>query len=139
MTKGESIDPVLAGSGAGNLTYTVTVTNNGPSYASGVVVGEDLTLPAGVTVDSVTPSQGTFTTTTAPDGTWTVGGLANGASATLTVVLTAGLSTPAGVDLISNTATVTGGNETDTNPANARRAPGVFINVAKWTNFIWSY
>ena len=55
----ESADPVLAGSGPANLTYTVTVTNNGPEDASGVIVSEDLTLPAGVSVDSITPSGAT--------------------------------------------------------------------------------
>ena len=38
------------------LIYTVTVTNSGPSDASGVTIGEDLTLPAGVTRVSVVPS-----------------------------------------------------------------------------------
>jgi uncharacterized repeat protein (TIGR01451 family) len=92
----ESIDPVIAGSGTGNLTYTITVTNNGPSDASGVVLSEDLTLPAGVT----------FTPTTAPDATWSVGNLAALASATLTVVLTVGPSAAAGSDVISSQASV---------------------------------
>jgi uncharacterized repeat protein (TIGR01451 family) len=60
VTKTESIDPVVAGSGAGNLTYVVTVTNNGPSDATGVTLSEALTLPSGVSVDSITPSQGSF-------------------------------------------------------------------------------
>jgi uncharacterized repeat protein (TIGR01451 family) len=112
VTKTESADPVRAGSGVGNLTYIVTVTNNGPSDASGVTVGEDITLPTGVTVVSVTPSVGTFVNTTAPDGTWTIATLANGASATLTVVLTAGATATTGTDTISDTATITGANET---------------------------
>ncbi len=107
VSKTESIDPVIAGSGTGNLTYTVTVENAGPSDASAVTLSEVLTLPAGVTVDSVTPSQGSFV---AP--TWTVGDLAAGASATLTVVVTVGPSAPAGTDVICDTATVTGANET---------------------------
>jgi uncharacterized repeat protein (TIGR01451 family) len=44
LTKTDSADPVLAGT---SLTYTVTVTNNGPDAATGVVVTD--TLPAGVT------------------------------------------------------------------------------------------
>jgi uncharacterized repeat protein (TIGR01451 family) len=111
VSKTESIDPVVAGSGTGNLTYVVTATNNGPADATGVTVSEALTLPAGVTVESVTPSG----TTSFTDPTWTIGDLASGASETLTVVLTADASTAAGVDVISNTATVTSVNETDEN------------------------
>ncbi|HEX4955046.1 MAG TPA: GEVED domain-containing protein [Thermoanaerobaculia bacterium] len=104
--KTESIDPVVAGSGAGNLTYVVTVTNNGPSDASGITLSEVVTVPAGVTVDSVTPSQGSFVS---PN--WTVGNLAAGASATLTVVLTASSAASPGTDVICDTATLTAVNE----------------------------
>ena len=41
---------------AGNISYTVVVTNLGPSDASNVTVTD--TLPAGVTFVSVTPSNG---------------------------------------------------------------------------------
>ena len=51
-----------------------------------MTLSEDLTLPPGVTVVSVTPSQGSFVATTAPDGIWNLGSLAVGASATLTVI-----------------------------------------------------
>jgi uncharacterized repeat protein (TIGR01451 family) len=107
VSKSESADPVVAGSGVGNLTYVVTVANAGPSNASGVTLSEVLTLPAGVSLVSVTPSQGSFASPT-----WTVGNLAAGANATLTVVLTVGPSTAAGTDVICDTATVTGANET---------------------------
>jgi uncharacterized repeat protein (TIGR01451 family) len=75
VTKSESIDPVIAGAGAENLTYVVTVQNISPTDATGVTLSEDLTLPAGVTLASVTPSVGTFRPTTAPDGTWVLGNL----------------------------------------------------------------
>ena len=103
---------VQPGSGSGNLTYTVTVTNKGPSDASGVTLSEDLTLPSCVSVDSVTPSLGTFATTTVPDGTWTVGNLMSGSSATLTVVITVSGTATFGSNVISNTATVSSSNET---------------------------
>ncbi len=113
VTVAESFDPVVAGSGAGNLTYVVTATNNGPSDASGVTITTALTLPTGVTIDSVTPSGGSFA-----DPTWTLGGLARGDSETLTVVLTVSASTASGTDVVDSTATVTAVNETDTVPAN---------------------
>ena len=47
ITKTDSVDPVIAGN---NVTYTVTVMNNGPSDALAVVVTD--TLPSGVTLVS---------------------------------------------------------------------------------------
>ncbi|MBU0484965.1 MAG: DUF11 domain-containing protein [Proteobacteria bacterium] len=117
VTKTENVDPVIAGSGPGNMVYVVTVINNGPSDATGINILEDMTLPAGVTRVSVVASSGSFIDTTAPDGTWSLD-LASGANATLTVTLTAGGASISGADLISNTATVTAVNETDTNNAN---------------------
>ncbi len=117
VSKSESVPVVTAGSGPGNLTYTVTVTNNGPDTATGIALSEVLGLPAGVSVDSATPSQGSVSGTS-PNYTWTVGTLTNGASATLTVTLTVDSTTAPGTDVISDTATVTAVNETDTNGAN---------------------
>ena len=104
----ESMDPVIAGSGSGNLIYEVTVTNNGSSDASGVMLNEVLTLPPGVTITSVVASG----TTTFVDPTWLIGDLAVNASETLTITLTVGASTAAGTNVIGNTATVTAVNET---------------------------
>lgn len=111
LTQSESIDPVVAGSGAGNLSYVITVRNLGPSSASGVTVRDFLTLPAGVTIDAITPSTGSFT---AP--TWTLDDLALGASETLTVVLTVDGTAAAGTDVILSDAAVTGANEPLINP-----------------------
>ena len=63
------------------VTFTVRATNRGPTGATGVVVTD--ALPAGLTLVSATPSQGTYT---AP--AWTVGALAADASATLVIVAT---------------------------------------------------
>ncbi|MHA3773190.1 Calx-beta domain-containing protein [Verrucomicrobiota bacterium sgz303538] len=111
VTRTESSDVVVAGSGVGNLTYVITVTNKGLSNASGVVLNENLTLPAGVTVQSVTPSSGNFAVTETPDGNWVLGNLAAGAQATLTVVLTVDSTAAEGTDVISGTAHLTTANQ----------------------------
>ena len=87
-----------------NLTYLITVKNAGPTIASGVVVSEPL--PAGTTFVSATPSQGSCITP-APGaiGTMTcsLGGMANSATATVTLVVRV---TAAGGATLSNTASV---------------------------------
>jgi uncharacterized repeat protein (TIGR01451 family) len=91
-----------------NVTFTVTVTNNGPNNASGVAISD--ALPSGVSFVSATPSQGTYNSGT---GLWTVGALANGASATLDI--TATVLTQGG---ITNTATKSAGDQFDPNTGN---------------------
>ncbi|MEJ8568912.1 IPTL-CTERM sorting domain-containing protein [Elongatibacter sediminis] len=116
LISSESIDPVVAGSGAGNLTYVVTAGNSGVD-ATGVAASVTVMWPAGVTVDSVTPSgSGTWSGTW--PGTWTIGNLANGANETLTVVLTAGPSAEVSTDAISLSANVSALDQTETNTGN---------------------
>ncbi|MBW7848824.1 MAG: DUF11 domain-containing protein, partial [Bacteroidales bacterium] len=87
------------------VTFTITAKNNGPSNATGVKVSD--ALPTGYTFVSATPSVGTWS---APD--WTIGNLANGATATLTIKATVNAS-----GSYTNTATITG-NESDPNSGN---------------------
>lgn len=54
VIKSDAFDPVMVGY---DVTYTVTVINNGPDTAENVVLTD--TLPAGVTYVSAIPSQGT--------------------------------------------------------------------------------
>lgn len=108
ITKTDSPDPVIAGN---QLTYTIVVTNAGPSTATGVTVTD--VLPAGVTFSSGTSTVGTVANAS---GTVTanIGTLASGATATVTLVTTVA---PATRGTISNTATVAG-TQTDTNSTN---------------------
>jgi uncharacterized repeat protein (TIGR01451 family) len=105
ITKTASPNPVTVGS---NLTYTLTVANAGPASATGVVASDNL--PSGVTLVSVTPSQGTCSGTTAI--TCNLGTLAAGATATVAIVVT-----PTAVETLVNSATVNS-NATDANPGN---------------------
>jgi uncharacterized repeat protein (TIGR01451 family) len=94
------------------IVYTVTATNNGPDTATGVEV-TDL-LPAGVTYVSDVPSQGGYAVVT---GLWTIGTLANGASATLDLTVSVNQGSTGGAT-ISNSALLTASDQVDTNGAN---------------------
>jgi uncharacterized repeat protein (TIGR01451 family) len=106
ITKSGAPDPALVG---GSLTYTIGVTNNGPSTATGVTLTDPL--PPSTTFVSATTSQGTCS---AAGGTVTcaLGTLANGAGATVTVRVT-----PTAKGTLTNTASVQG-NEPDPDTAN---------------------
>lgn len=99
-------DPTPAG---GQLTYTLNVANNGPDDATGVQVTN--TLPAGVTLLSVTPSQGTCSGTSVL--TCNLGAIANNASSTIQIVVTV----PNIATTLTNTVTSTR-QEPDTNSSN---------------------
>jgi uncharacterized repeat protein (TIGR01451 family) len=89
-------DPVIAGT---SLVYTVTVTNNGPTPATGVTLTD--TMPASVVFDSVTLSQGTCNAL-AGIVTCSLGNLASGISAIvrLTAIVNSSATGP-----IANTVT----------------------------------
>lgn len=67
--------PALTGS---TVTFQIVVTNDGPATATNVQLTDQV--PAGLTFTGATLSQGTYSNGT---GIWSVGSLANGASATL--------------------------------------------------------
>ena len=89
LTKSDSPDPVIAGA---NLTYTLSVTNHGPSPATNVIV-RDL-LPAGVSVVSVSSNHPGATCQAGEPGNaakpsvCTFDTMADGASRTMTIVVT---------------------------------------------------
>lgn len=88
--------------------YAIAVHDNGPLAETGVTV-TDL-LPSGLVYVSSTASQGTYDQAT---GLWTVGSLAVGATATLHITVRL-----AATGAITNTATRSGGAQTDPIPAN---------------------
>jgi uncharacterized repeat protein (TIGR01451 family) len=97
------------------IVYTVTVTNNGPHDASGVVVSD--TLPGGVSYVS-DDGGGDYDEAT---GVWSVGNLGNSISATLHITATVDVGTAG--DAITNTAIIIASDQsdpvTDNNQSNA--------------------
>ncbi|WP_299902600.1 gliding motility-associated C-terminal domain-containing protein, partial [uncultured Aquimarina sp.] len=80
-----------------NVTYTITVTNNGPAQATNVVLTD--VLPAGVTYVSDTGA-GAYVSGT---GLWTIGTINSGANATIDIVASVDAGTSG--DTITNIVT----------------------------------
>lgn len=95
-----------------NVSYLITVTNNGPSSASNVVVTDSVS--ANITFVSCTPSVGTCSG--GASVTANLGSLANGAQSTVTIVARVECNIVNGTG-ISKTASVTS-STFDSNPAN---------------------
>lgn len=115
VTGTPAVDLTLALSGSPNpavvntnLSYRITVKNNGPSPASNVTVRD--ALPATLALVSVTPGQGSCSGTT--ELNCNLGNLARGASTTIALTVR-----PTATGQVSNTAAVTSA-EADHNPAN---------------------
>jgi uncharacterized repeat protein (TIGR01451 family) len=70
-----------------NVVFTLLASNSGPSGATGVTVSDNL--PSGYTFVGASATQGSYSNGT---GVWTVGSLANGASATLRITATVNAS-----------------------------------------------
>jgi len=108
ISQSGSPNPVTVGQG---LTYTLKVTNNGPSPDPAYAVMVTDALPAGVSFQSAAASQGSCTQSS---GTviCNLGTVDQGASATMTIVMT-----PMSPGTVTNTATVASGAK-DYNAAN---------------------
>jgi len=119
--------PAFVQSG-GSITYNITVQNAGPANASNVMVNDPL--PAGETLVSATPSQGTCSGTV----TCNLGSISSGGSATITIV--ANVTAPCGSTL-DNTATVSG-HQPDPNSSNNSSSASAFVYcvVAGGGNFV---
>jgi uncharacterized repeat protein (TIGR01451 family) len=99
------------------VTYTLTVTNNGPATATNVVLTD--TIPASGTLVSAPPG----CVFTAPTLTCTIASLASGATQTFTYDLIANA-----VGTLSNSASVTA-NETDSVPGNNSASATTAVNA----------
>lgn len=96
------------------ITFTITVTNNGPIGANNIVI-DDL-LPAGLSYDSHSATPGGPGSYDSMTGVWQIGSLVNGNSGILTLNATADMGT--GGTTLTNTATISGVDEFDSNTGN---------------------
>ena len=120
-------NPVIAGT---TITHTIVVANAGPSVATGVVMRDNL--PVEVTMISATvalPAVGQCIPGTPGNAalplTCSLGNLASGASATITVVSRVKANTPDGT-ILSNGASVSG---TSTDPDNSNNSASAQTGV----------
>jgi uncharacterized repeat protein (TIGR01451 family) len=104
--------------GAGNITWTMIVTNNGPDTATGVTIADPM--PAGNTFVSASTTQGSCTGGAVLH--CSLGTIAAGGSVTITLV-----TTPTAAGTVTNTVTVAG-NETETNHTNNTATASVEVN-----------
>lgn len=118
-------------SGATNATYTITVTNNGPNAAQGVVLTD--TLPAGTTFVSLAQASGTDGFTLSNSGTsataTATGTLASGATDTFTLVVSAPSSLANG-STVTDTASVTASNPDSNTANNTATTTATVVNTA---------
>jgi uncharacterized repeat protein (TIGR01451 family) len=99
----------------GLISYTLTVTNDGPSSATNVVVSDPV--PAGTSFVSATPSQGSCDSTVSCN----LGAVATGNNATVTIVVRANAA-----GTVTNTASVSGPPDPDTSNNSATATTNVF-------------
>ncbi len=104
----KSGSPATQTLGDGNITWTMVVTNNGPSADTGVTIADPM--PAGNTFVSAAASKGTCTGGAILN--CTIGNMAVGETVTITLV-----TTPSTVGAQANTVNVVG-NRPETNTAN---------------------
>ena len=138
ITKTASPDPVTTGD---DLTYTVTVTNNGPDPATSVVVTDDL--PAETTFVSCSSTGEGVCGGSGNNRTVTFPLLPSGQSETITFVANVNCSVADGT-VISNTATVSSStpdpnsnNDSSTATTTASNPPPTITNATADPSVLW--
>src|SRR6266496_6584567 len=138
ITKTDSPDPVTTGS---DLTYTVTVTNNGPDTATSVTVTDNL--PPETTFVSCSSTGGGVCGGSGNNRTVTFTSLASGQSETITLVASVNCSVVDGT-VISNTATVSSftpdpdtTNNSATTTTTASNPPPTITGAAADPSVLW--
>ena len=108
------------------IVYTITVSNNGPSDATGVSIIDNL--PVGVTYASHSTTYGMFNN---GSGNWEIGNLENGETAVLTISAVVDLGT-VGQTITNSTSAVTADqsdSDTSNNSSSVSIIPTAFIDL----------
>jgi len=105
----------------GSVTCTIILTNKGPDSADGIAVTD--MLPAGISFASAVETQGTYSSST---GVWTVGSLAEGENATLTIAATVDAGTVG--ETIPNLVSITASSLDDPVAANNSSSVDIFVS-----------
>ena len=105
------------------ITYTITITNNGPGEATGAVVTH--LMPSKLIYVSDSPSQGSYNS---DKGQWNIGDLPNGAIATLAIATAVDANTCA--DTITNIVILTAMDQADSYVNNNNDSVDITVQCA---------
>jgi LPXTG-site transpeptidase (sortase) family protein len=125
---GKTVQPVYADVGQ-PITYTIVITNNGPSIARNVFINE--TLSTYLTYNISSTSKGVYDPLT---GVWNVGTLAKGDIASLILHETS--KTTALGQKITNTATATSSNKSDWKTSNNSASATLYVTGLEITKAV---
>ena len=109
ITQSDSPDPAVPGQ---EVTYTLSVHNNGPDAAAAVQVEDTLPSGAGVTIGTISTSKGSCAAPSGGKVVCTIGSMASGSTETITVH-----ATLSSVGSMTNSAVASSASE-DANPGN---------------------
>jgi uncharacterized repeat protein (TIGR01451 family) len=109
ITQSDSPDPALPGQ---EVTYTLTIHNNGPDAAAAVQVEDTLPSGVGVTIGTISTSKGSCAAPSGGKVVCSIGSMPSGSTETITIH-----ATRSSVGTMTNSAVASGASE-DANPGN---------------------
>ncbi|MCH7225008.1 DUF11 domain-containing protein [Haloferula sp. A504] len=107
------LQPTLVAGGDASEAFRVTITNKGPTNATGVELTQTSSMLPGVAITATSTSAGTFS-----GGVWTVGDLESGSSSSLMLTIRADAGAASGTENVPVAFAVTAVNEPDPDGTN---------------------